>query len=255
MERAQFMGRIIVITSGKGGAGKSSVSCGCAVALARQGKKVLLVDADVGLRSLDVMLGVGERTVYHWEDILSRRCREEQAVVEIDEMLPLFLLAAPYNIQSLPQPEQFRDLCREMAKNYDFVLIDSPAGLGRGFTLAAQGADEALLVVTPDPVCIRAAGAAAARLPAEAAKTRMVLNRFKAYPILRRSMPNIDDAIDQTGVRLIGVVPEDRELTYRAAKGELLPQRCPAMKAFQRIACRLQGEEIPLKYLVKMVII
>lgn len=244
------MGRIIVVTSGKGGAGKSSVSCGCAAALARQGKKVLLIDADVGLRSLDIMLGVEERAVYHWEDVLSRRCTKEQAVVEIDDDLPLFLLSAPTVIQSFPRTERFRELCMALAEDYDFVFIDSPAGLGRGFNLAACGADEALLVATPDPVCIRSAGAAAALLP-EKVKVQLIINRFKPYAILRRSMPNIDDAIDQTGVRLIGIVPDDREVPYSAANGELFPRNGSAMKAFKKIVCRLQGEEIPLKHLVK----
>lgn len=248
------MGRIIVVTSGKGGAGKSSVSCGCAAALAQQGKKVLLIDADVGLRSLDIMLGVEERAVYHWEDVLSRRCTKEQAVIDIDDELPLYLLSAPSVLQVFPRGERFRELCEAYAKDYDFVFVDSPAGLGRGFSLAACGADEALLIATPDPVCIRSAGAAAASLP-PTVKTRLIINRFKPYAILRRSMPNIDDAIDQTGVRLIGIVPDDREIPYYAANGELFMQRGPAMKAYKRIARRLQGEEIPLKHLVKRSII
>lgn len=243
------MGRIIVVTSGKGGAGKSSVSCGCAAALAHRGKKVLLIDADVGLRSLDIMLGVEEITVYHWEDVLSKRCGMEQAVVAVSDELPLFLLSAPYTMQSIPKAERFRELCKNAAQEYDFVFIDSPAGLGRGFTLATQSADEALLVATPEPVCIRSAGAAAALLP-ENVKSRLIINRFKAGQIIRRSMPNIDDVIDRTGVRLIGVVPEDKEVSYCAANGILLSQNRPAMKAFDRIACRIQGDEIPLKHLL-----
>lgn len=251
MGRAQFMGRIVVVTSGKGGVGKSTVSCGCAVSLARQGKKVLLIDADIGLRSLDAMMGTSERTVYHWEDIMMKRCKKDDAIVQVNDMLPLFLLTAPFSAEEIPDSGAFREMCLEFSQEYDFVYIDSPAGLGRGFSLAIHGADEAFVVVTPDPVCIRAAGTARARLMEAGVAAKMILNRFKAYPVIRRSMPNIDDAIDQTGIQLIGIVPEDKEITYCAAKGQIYSARCRAVKAFDRIARRIQGEEIPLKHLVK----
>lgn len=251
MGRAQLMGKIVVVTSGKGGVGKSTVSCGCAVSLARQGNRVLLIDGDIGLRSLDAMLGTSERTLYHWGDIFAERCKKEDAVIQIGEALPLFLLTAPFSADDIPESASFRELCLNLAQEYDFVFIDSPAGLGRGFSLAVNSAQEALVVVTPDPVCIRAAGTAKARLAESGVAAKMVLNRFRTSPVLRRSMPNIDDAIDQTGIQLIGIVPEDREIAYSTAKGQVCSAHSRAMKAFDRIVRRLQGEEIPLKHLVK----
>mgnify|MGYP004607207317 CR=1 FL=1 len=240
-----------MVTSGKGGVGKSTVSCGCAVSLAHQGKKVLLIDGDIGLRSLDTMLGTSERTVYHWEDVLKKRCKEEDAIIQVTDSESLFLLTAPFFADELSDSEAFREMCFNLAEEYDFIIIDSPAGLGRGFSIAVHGAEEALVVVTPDPVSIHAAGVTQAKLAEANVAAKMLLNRFKVYPIIRRSMPNIDDAIDQTGLQLIGIIPEDKEIAYSAAKGQIYLARSRAVKAFDRVTRRLQGEEIPLKHLVK----
>lgn len=242
------MGKRIVVTSGKGGVGKSSVSCGCAAALARMGKRVLLIDADIGLRSLDVMLGTAQRTVNHWGDLLTDWCPDDEAIIQVNDALPLFVLAAPFFSETYPDAQEFAKLCERLADKFDYIFIDSPAGLGRGFVLAAAGAEEAIVVVTPDPVCIRSAGITASHAALRDKPSKLILNRFRTYPILHRSMPNIDDAIDETGLMLLGIVPEDAKVAYSAGQGLIIPENCRAAKAFKRISGRMLGEEIHLKY-------
>ena len=182
---------------------------------------------------------------------MKKRCKEEDAIIQVTDSESLFLLTAPFFADELSDSEAFREMCFNLAEEYDFIIIDSPAGLGRGFSIAVHGAEEALVVVTPDPVSIHAAGVTQAKLAEANVAAKMLLNRFKVYPIIRRSMPNIDDAIDQTGLQLIGIIPEDKEIAYSAAKGQIYLARSRAVKAFDRVIRRLQGEEIPLKHLVK----
>ena len=229
------MARKIVIASGKGGAGKSSLAAGLGGALAGMGKHILLIDCDIGLRSLDLILGCAENTVYDWADVLLGRCAPEKAPLSVGG---LHLLAAPLRDTPAFTPGAMHSLTAQYDAFFDDILIDAPAGIERGFRLAASAAQEAVVVSTPDAVCVRSAAAA--------------VDRFKAQPVSKRQLLNIDQVIDSAGARLLGIVPDDPNVTYRAAMGKPVPFDCPAGSAYLRIAKRIEGEKIPLKHLDKM---
>lgn len=238
------------VASGKGGAGKSSLAAGLGGALAGMGRRVLLIDGDIGLRSLDLILGCAENTVYDWADVILGRCAPEKAPLPVGG---LSLLAAP--LRDLPAftPEAMQRLLALYDAFFDHIIIDAPAGLERGFRLAASAAQQALVVSTPDAVCVRSAAAAVDELHAlERSPILLVINRFKAQPVAKRKLLNIDQVIDGAGARLIGVVPDDPDVTYRAAMGKPVLPDSPAGSAYLRIAKRIEGEKIPLKHLDKM---
>lgn len=247
------MPRIFCVTSGKGGAGKSTIVSCLGQCLAEDGARVLLIDADVILRSLDIILNVAEQTVYNWMDVISGRCQLPQAILPVPGRLGLYVLPAPLSAQALEETERFTFLCRSLGNAFDFVLIDCPAGLGDGFRLAASPAEELLIVTTPDAICIRSAGLtndALAEMGKE--KVRLLINRFKTQPIEREIFPNIDHIIDSVGAQLLGVIPEDPTIVYHATKGEPLPEKNLAHQAFVNIAQRIKGKHIPIKNLAKM---
>lgn len=241
-----------MVTSGKGGVGKSSVTAGVGAALARQGKKVLLFDADVALRSLDIILGTADGTVYNWFDLMTGACDIEQAVVQVEDAKELYVLSAPVK-RCTVRLEDFWNLFKKLREEYDYIFIDSPAGVGQGFELSMIPADIALVVATTDPVCLRAANTVVRILLNKGiGERKLIINRFKARPIGKKKLPNVDDTIDGTGAQLIGIVPNDDRITYFGAKGKPLPEKISPALAFNRIAKRLEGEEIPLKHLERM---
>ena len=244
------MARKIVIASGKGGAVKSSLAAGLGGALAGMGKHILLIDCDIGLRSLDLILGCAENTVYDWADVLLGRCAPEKAPLSVGG---LHLLAAPLRDTPAFTPGAMHSLTAQYDAFFDDILIDAPAGIERGFRLAASAAQEAVVVSTPDAVCVRSAAAAVDALYAmDIAPIHLIINRFKAQPVSKRQLLNIDQVIDSAGARLLGIVPDDPNVTYRAAMGKPVPFDCPAGSAYLRIAKRIEGEKIPLKHLDKM---
>ena len=242
------MGAITVITSGKGGVGKSTTSVGLACALSQRGRRVLLVDGDAGLRSLDRMLGVDASLVYDISDVTAGRCEPIRAIYPCPGFNGLFLLPAPAREQDTVSPEIMKQLIPLIAAYYDHVLIDSPAGVGLGFFSAIAAAQRALVVTNPDPVCVRDT-AIVHRLLTEAGiqEQRMVINRFQ-YSRFRKlgCFEDLDSMIDESGLRLIAVIPEDFHLTTAAAKSQPASRRSSGAMAYYRLAARLEGDRVPL---------
>lgn len=239
------MAEKIVIASGKGGVGKSSLTVGLCRALRDRGKRVLAVDCDLGLRSLDLLFHAGDALVFDWGDVLRNACEPERALVDAGGVS---LLAAPLSESEDFTPERMRDMIAHYDDAFDCILIDAPAGVVGEFALASAMADRALVVATADGVCLRSASRAADTLRAQGVTERhLVLNRFHRAAVEHSFLFNVDDAIDRVGVQLIGVVPEDPEVTFRLPKGEELPKKSPAKRAWERIAARLCDENVPLR--------
>lgn len=246
------MGRITVMTSGKGGAGKSTLSAGLGCALARAGASVLLVDGDAGLRSLDLLLGIGREIVFDLSDIFAGNCEPIRAVYPAACCKGLSLLPAPSRLEGLCSPGDLRRLCRGFAQHYDFVFIDCPAGTGPGFETAVRAADSALVVTTPDLICARDAGVVGDLLAERDIPAQLVINRLRVVPVLQGKMPDLDCVIDTAGIQLLGVIPEDERITVAGANGHPLPEKGEATLCFTNIARRLCGEYVPLPDLQKM---
>ncbi|HIW74087.1 MAG TPA: septum site-determining protein MinD [Firmicutes bacterium] len=246
------MGKIAVITSGKGGAGKSTVTAGLGCALARLGHKVLLLDGDAGLRSLDLMLGVGGSAVYDMSDIFAGNCEPIRAIYPSPICSNVFVLPAPVSLDQLGTPEDLRRLCAGLARYYEYVLIDCPAGIGRGFRGAVAGAERALVVTTPDMVCARDAQIVSRLLEDAHIPSRLIINRLRPAPVLAGKMPDVDEIIDTAGLQLLGILPEDEAVAVANANGRPLPSDCNAAACFGNIARRFLGEEVPLARLEKM---
>lgn len=237
---------IAVVTSGKGGVGKSTVSVGLACALADRGQRVLVIDTDAGLRSLDHMLGIGEQAVYDLSDIFARRQEPSAVIVESPLCPNVFVLPAPPSPNGMSTPEEMTYLCRGLAENFDTVLIDCPAGIGRGFELAVAAADRAILVTTPDPVAARDVYIASTLLDKRDISYKMIINRLRPKAVTKGLMPDIDAVMDEAQVPLLGVIPEDEAVTVSTAKGVRFPKKCAASLAFSNIAARFLGEAVPL---------
>lgn len=243
------MGTVIVVTSGKGGTGKTSIAGAVASCLAALGKRTLCIDGDVGLRNLDITLGLSDRAVMSFYDVLAGNTTLEKAAVEHPVIHGLFLLTAPMNISaediSLWQMEQ---LLTQVRAEFDFCLIDSPAGLGAGFRLSAAHADQAIVVATADLSSLRDAEKTACQLERLGVSNNyMVVNRVSPK-LLNATESTIDDAMDTTGLPLIGLVPEDPGVYLAANMGIplILNQRKGAAVACLNIAQRLCGIKAPL---------
>ncbi len=229
------------VVSAKGGVGKSTFCVCLGQTLASHGKKTLLVDMDVGVRSLDLLLGVAEKTVYNWGDILSGNCDVKKAIINVSEGLSL--LPAPLDYCDLWSADSFKAVVAELEKDFDFIIADSPAGIGRGFKMSVEALKSCIVVSTPDAVSVRAAsGAASLARSLGVHEMRLVINRFQK----KNATYIIDDFIDEIGARLLGVVPEAKKLSL-ITPAQRLETSSKEGLAFLRIAGRLCGEEIPLK--------
>ena len=243
------MGELIAILSGKGGTGKTSVCAGIATALAADGQKVLCVDCDVGLRNLDISLGMSDSGALSFLDVCRGDYELSQAA-EHPEFPGLFFLTAPVHCQAdAIDPEQFGQFVRQARQNYDFVLLDAPAGVDAGFKLAASCAERCVIVTGPGPAAIRDACRVADLLELMGkTNSRLVVNRV-SHRLVAALNTNVDDVMDEAGLPLLGVVPEDQNVTLAAAFGRpLLLQsgRGAAAGACRRIAKRLQGLPVPI---------
>jgi septum site-determining protein MinD len=223
-------GRVIVITSGKGGVGKTTASANIGVALASTGVSVALVDMDIGLRNLDILMGLENRVVYNLVDVVEERCKLRQALVSADQM---------------------KKLCEELKQMYDFVLIDSPAGIEQGFQNAVAGAEEAIVVTTPEMSAVRDADRIIGLLEArkdEIKEYRLVLNRYRPTMVANNDMMSIDDVLEILSVKLLGVVPEDEDIIVSTNKGEPVSgtDNVRSGLAYRNIARRVRGEEVPI---------
>ncbi len=242
------MGISTVITSGKGGVGKSTVSVGLGRALARRGRRVLLIDCDAGLRSLDRMTGTEENLVFDISDVVYGRCAPAEAIYPCADEPGLFLLPAPSSGENMIRPGVMRKLVPLLKRYYDHVLLDSPAGVGGGFRSAACAADRALLVCSPDPVCVRGTDAVRELLQKLSLREmRLIINRFNGEFFSETGVfGDLDSVIDAAGVRLFGVVPEDFSLAAAFLKGRKAKDGSQGMMALCRMAGRLEGEAIPI---------
>ncbi len=237
------MAEIIVVASGKGGAGKSSFVTSVARALTSFGKKILVVDCDIGLRSLDIMLDITEKVVFDWGDLLLGRCDADQAIIKgkID------LLAAPRSFDDGFTEDRMKKLFDSFKNKYDYIFLDSPAGIDRGFILAASPAEKAIVVTTPDSVCVRSCSRAFDELRRmKKDDVRLVINMFEVKPVCKKKLLNIDQCIDETGVQLLGIVPRDINISFSTVTGKLPDSDSPSTLAFSRIARRITGQRIPL---------
>ncbi len=240
------MARKIVIASGKGGVGKSSVSAGLSCALQNAGHNVLVVDCDIGLKSLDIMLCAGEKMLFNWGDVITGRCSPDEALTPT--AYGPTLLCAPKEFEPEYTSEAMRKLASEYEERFDYMIFDSPAGVGMGFKLSAAAADTAVIVATPDEVCVRNGAIAADNLAQLGIEySRLIINRFDVKATVKRRLMNIDDVIDSTRLRLLGIVEQDTAVSFNLSRGKPLPPRSNAAKAFERIAGRLDGKRIPLK--------
>ncbi|MBR5543031.1 MAG: septum site-determining protein MinD [Oscillospiraceae bacterium] len=245
------MSKAICIASGKGGTGKTSVASGIACTLAALGQRVVVIDADVGLRNMDIVLGVADSALFDFSDVLAGNVELSRALLSHPLVENLKLLSAPLGEGAGRDvtPEALAGLVNEIKELCDFCIIDCPAGLDFGFSLAAAAADAAILVATPDAVSLRDAALTRKALRSRGiSDIRLVVNRVRPSLIRRLSASNIDEAIDKTGTQLIGIVPEDKAVIEAANRGELLflNLRSPAARAFRNIAKRLCGEVVPL---------
>ena len=240
------MGTVIAVTSGKGGTGKTTVTGGVASCLARMGRTVLCVDMDIGLRNLDISLGLSDRALMDFADVALGRCPLSRAAVSHPELPGLFLLTSPMRLPPQVTQKEIRALLRIAREQYDYVMIDSPAGLGPGFQLAVCGADRALVVATNDASSLRDAQRTVEEL-AGLPQIHLVMNRIQPK-LLRQLRTTIDDAMDTAGLPLIGVIPEDRRVILSANLGRplILDGRRGAANACLNIAKRIEGHRVPI---------
>lgn len=235
------MAEKIVVASGKGGVGKSSCSVAIGKELSTRGFRVLLVDTDIALRSLDVLLGVSDRVVFDWGDIICGRCSSEKAIIKCEKGA---LLSCPLRSSDAFTPQAFKETIMLFDRVYDYIIIDSPAGVDIGLDIASAPADRALIISTSDKVCVRSASKAAQRLSELGiSDIRLIINRFVPKPVRRNKLLNIDSVIDSTAVQLIGVVPEDENITF----GIVMEKKSQiSYGPFVRITNRILRKEEPL---------
>ncbi|MDE7003365.1 MAG: AAA family ATPase [Oscillospiraceae bacterium] len=239
------MGTAVMVTSGKGGTGKTSLTAGAASCLAALGHRVLCIDLDIGLRNLDLVLGLSDRAVMDFSDVMDYRCSLLEGAVEQPDIRGLFLLTAPLSPEGLDQ-ERFCAVVDEAKEYFDFVFMDSPAGLGEGFQLARAAADRAIVVSAVDPAALRDAQRAVTELH-DLPQLHLVMNRVQPK-LIAKLRTSIDSAMDAAGLPLLGVVPEDASVTMAAAGGVplVLATYKGAAPAYLNISKRLLGQRVPL---------
>lgn len=244
------MGDVIVVTSGKGGVGKTTTTANLGVGLAMLGKKVALVDADIGLRNLDLALGLENRIVYDLIDVAEGFCRVKQALIKDKRFEGLQLLpASQTKDKSAISPDQMRKICAELRRDFDMVLIDSPAGIEQGFRNAMAAAQQAVVVTTPEIAAVRDADRVIGLLEAAGFKhPYLVVNRARPAMIRRGEMMDIDDMVDILAVDLLGVVPEDEAAITAGNRGDpiIASRTSRTAEAFRNMARRLCGESVPM---------
>ncbi|HSF81481.1 MAG TPA: septum site-determining protein MinD [Anaerolineales bacterium] len=242
-------GKVVTVTSGKGGVGKTTATANLGAALASEGQKVVCVDADIGLRNLDVVLGLENRIVYDLVDVVEGRCRLRQAMIRDKRLPELFLIpAAQTRDKSAVSPSDMVRLCDELRGEHDWILIDSPAGIERGFRNAIAPADIVLVITNPEVSAVRDADRIIGLIEAEEkGPARLVINRIKSDMVRRGDMLSADDVLELLAVELIGLIPEDENVVTSTNRGTpvALNGKSRAGQAFRNIALRLNGEEVP----------
>jgi septum site-determining protein MinD len=241
--------QVITVTSGKGGVGKTTAVANLAVALALEGAKVVCIDGDIGLRNLDVILGLENRIVYDIVDVIEGRCRLRQAMIRDKKLPELYLIpAAQTRDKNAVSPSDMNRLVKDLRNDCDFVLIDSPAGIERGFRNAIAAADQVLIVTNPEVSAVRDADRVIGLIEAEEkGPGHLILNRVKMDMVKRGDMLSTDDVLDILAIPLIGIIPEDEGILVSTNRGApaAMDDRSRAGQAFRNIARRLRGEDVP----------
>jgi septum site-determining protein MinD len=241
--------RVITITSGKGGVGKTTGVANLGVSLAMVEKRVIVLDADIGLRNLDVVMGLENRIVYDIVDVVEARCGLRQALIRDKRLPELYLLAAAQTRdKTAVSPEQMVRLCEELRQNCDFILIDSPAGIEQGFRNAIAGADEIIIMTTPEVAAVRDADRIIGLIEAAGKGTpRLIINRIKPDMVKRGDMLATEDVIEILAIELIGIIPEDETIIVSINKGipVALDGKSESGVAFRNIAQRILGDDVP----------
>jgi len=238
----------IVVTSGKGGVGKTTTSANIGTGLAKLGYKVVLLDADIGLRNLDVVLGLENRIVYNLIDVIEGNCRLKQALIKDKKYPDLYLLpAAQTRDKDAVKPDQMVTLCTSLKEEYDYIIIDCPAGIEQGFKNAIAGADKALVVTTPEVSAIRDADRIIGLLEANDLRNhRLIVNRLRTDMVKRGDMMSIEDVVDILAIELIGAIPDAEDIVISTNNGEPIVNSEDARsgKAYMNVCRRLIGEEV-----------
>lgn len=242
------MSEVIVVTSGKGGVGKTTTSANVGTGLAKLNKKVVLIDTDIGLRNLDVVMGLENRIVYNLVDVVEENCRIKQALIKDKRYPNLYLLpSAQTRDKTSVSPEQMKKLTDELREEFDYIILDCPAGIEQGFKNAIAGADRALVVTTPEVSAIRDADRIIGLLEAnEVKKTDLIVNRIRMDMVKKGDMMSLDDVVDILSISLIGAVPDDENIVISTNNGEpLVGSDTLAGKAYMNICKRVMGEDVP----------
>lgn len=243
------MSEVIVVTSGKGGVGKTTSTANVGTGLAKLDKKVVLIDTDIGLRNLDVVMGLENRIVYNLVDVIEGNCRIKQALIKDKRYPNLYLLpSAQTRDKTAVTPEQMKKLTDELKNEFDYILLDCPAGIEQGFKNAVAGADRALIVTTPEVSAIRDADRIIGLLEAEEMKrTDLIVNRVRMDMVKRGDMMSIDDVVDILAINIIGAVPDDENIVISTNQGEpLVGTDTLAGQAYMNICRRILGEDVPM---------
>ncbi|MBE2198939.1 MAG: septum site-determining protein MinD [Anaerolinea sp.] len=243
--------KVITVTSGKGGVGKTTVTANLASALAMMGKKVVAMDADIGLRNLDVVMGLENRIVYDLVDVIEGRCRLRQAMIKDKRQPELYLIPAAQTRDKMAvSPSDMILVCDQLRQEMDYVVIDSPAGIERGFRNAVAPADQVVIVTNPEVSAVRDADRIIGIIEAEEkGPGYLIVNRLKPSMVARGDMLSVEDVIDILAIRLIGIIPEDESILVSTNQGLPIAMSsvngASAGQAFRNIARRLTGEDVP----------
>lgn len=242
------MCEVIVVASGKGGTGKTTVCAGLGVALAKDNKRVLIMDCDSGMRGIDLVLGVSDKLVYDIADVVSGECDYADAMYRVQGVEQLYCIAAPLYADDEVSPSLIKNFVDGIRDEFDYILIDSPAGTGSGFAAAAKGADRALVVVNAEPISIRGCRNISRRLDElGVADRRLIINRFERERFFKMGLyADLDEIIDEAGMRLIGLIPEDIRVIALSQRGALTANWSQTAVIFDSIVKRLQGVDVPV---------
>ncbi len=243
-------GRTIVITSGKGGVGKTTTTANIGTGLAMRGHNVVVIDTDIGLRNLDVVMGLENRIVYDLVDVIEGRCKLHQGMIRDKHKFDLCLIpAAQTRDKNCIEPEQLRELCVNLEQEFDYIIIDCPAGIEQGFKNAIAAAQEAILVTTPEVSAIRDADRVIGLLEAAGLhRPKLIINRIRPGMVKRGDMMDKDDIVELLAVDVLGMVPADDRLIISTNQGipVIHDAKAPSGAAFSRISARIDGDDIPL---------
>ena len=246
-------GKVVVITSGKGGVGKTTATANLGAGLALRGKKVVVIDTDIGLRNLDVVMGLENRIVYDLVDVVEGQCKLHQALIRDKYAKDLYLIpAAQTRDKTAIKPEQMKELCQQLRQEFEYVIIDCPAGIEQGFRNAIAAVDQAIVITTPEVSAIRDADRVIGLLEAaEIPIPDLVINRLRPGMVKQGDMMDEKDIMELLSVRMLGLVPDDDQLIIATNRGVPVVHdpKSWSGEAFRRIAARVDGEDLPFMQL------